>query len=154
MRTPGISISRRGLDSRGIRPQRKDERRASYSIFFDTPESFTARDWLRTPWGNQINLNAPAGRLCRALCGLSRRQSVSFPYPPNKRRSFPSARAYINFPLNLTHPTHRVDLSLQTASSARIGLVSATYIGDKGTHYRSGIEANPAQFVPEATWKP
>jgi hypothetical protein len=30
-------------------------------------------------------------------------------------------------------------------------LVSATYIGDKGTHYRSSIEANPAQFGPGAT---
>src|SRR2546427_596055 len=59
--------------------------------------------------------------------------------------------AYINFPLNLTHPfTQKWNLSLQRQLS-KDWLVSATYIGDKGTHYRSGIEANPAQFVPGAT---
>jgi hypothetical protein len=126
--------------------------RASYSIFFDTPESFTARDWANgTPWGNQINLNAPAGGFADPYAGYPGGNPFPFPYPPNKDAPFPQQGGYINFPLNLTHPyTQKWTLSLQR-QLGKDWLVSANYVGDKGTHYRSGIEANPAQFVPGAT---
>jgi hypothetical protein len=126
--------------------------RASYSVFFDTPESFTARDWANaSPWGNQINLNAPAGGFADPYAGYPGGNPFPFPYPPAKDAPFPQQGAYINFPLDLHHPyTQKWNLSVQR-QLGRNWLVSATYIGDKGTHYRSSIEANPAQFGPGAT---
>ena len=126
--------------------------RASYSIFFDTPESFTARDWANaSPWGNQINLNAPAGGFADPYAGYPGGDPFPFPYPPTKDAPFPQQGAYINFPLDLHHPyTQKWNLSLQRQLS-KDWLASATYIGDKGTHYRSSIEGNPALFTPGAT---
>ena len=126
--------------------------RASYSIFFDTPESFTARDWANAaPWGNQINLNAPVGGFENPFAAYPGGNPFPFPYPPNKDAPFPQQAAYINFPLDLHHPyTQKWNLTVQR-QLGKDWLVSATYIGDKGTHYRSSTEANPAQFVPGAT---
>ena len=126
--------------------------RAAYSIFFDTPESFTARDWANpTPWGNQINLTAPAGGFADPYAGFPGGNPFPFPYPPAKDAPFPQQGAYINFPLDLHHPyTQKWNLSVQR-QLGKDWLVSATYIGDKGTHYRSSIEGNPALFSPGAT---
>jgi hypothetical protein len=126
--------------------------RASYSIFFDTPESFTARDWANaSPWGNQINLNAPTGGFADPYADYPGGNPFPFPYPPTKNAPFPQQGAYINFPLNLTHPyTQKWNLSVQRQLS-RNWLISATYIGDKGTHYRTSLEGNPALFAPGAT---
>jgi hypothetical protein len=126
--------------------------RASYSIFFDTPESFTARDWANaSPWGNQINLNAPVGGFADPYADYPGGNPFPFPYPPTKNAPFPQQGAYINFPLNLTHPyTQKWNLSVQRQLSKN-WLVSATYIGDKGTHYRTSVEGNPALFAPGAT---
>ena len=126
--------------------------RASYSIFFDTPESFTARDWANaSPWGNQINLTAPAGGFADPYATYPGGSPFPFPYPPAKDAPFPQQGAYINFPLNLTHPyTQKWNLSLQRQMS-KDWLISATYIGDKGTHYRTGYEANPGVFTTGAT---
>jgi hypothetical protein len=126
--------------------------RAAYSIFFDTPESFTARDWANaSPWGNQINLNAPPGGFADPYAGYPGGNPFPFPYPPTKDAPFPQQGAYINFPLDLHHPyTQKWNLSLQR-QFGKDWLVSAAYIGDKGTHYRSSAEGNPALFMPGAT---
>lgn len=126
--------------------------RASYSIFFDTPMSFTARDWANaTPWGNQINLVAPAGGFDNPYSTYPGGNPFPFAYPPGKDAIFPQQGAYINFPLNLTHPyTQKWNLSLQH-QAGKDWLVTATYSGDKATHYRSSTEINPALFVPGAT---
>jgi hypothetical protein len=126
--------------------------RASYGIFFDTPESFTARDWANAaPWGNQINLNAPAGGFVDPYLGYPGGNPFPFPYPPIKSAPFPQQGAYINFPLNLTHPyTQKWTLSVQR-QFGKDWLVSATYLGDKGTHIRSSTEMNPAVYGPGAT---
>jgi hypothetical protein len=126
--------------------------RASYSIFFDTPESFTARDWANAaPWGNQINLNAPAGGFADPYAGFPGGDPFPFPYPPAKDSAFPQQGAYINFPLDLHHPyTQKWNLSVQR-QLGKNWLLSATYIGDKGTHYRSSVEGNPGLLTPGAT---
>ncbi|MGH9786426.1 MAG: carboxypeptidase regulatory-like domain-containing protein, partial [Terriglobia bacterium] len=126
--------------------------RVSYSIFVDTPESFTARDWANaTPWGNQINLTAPAGGFANPYSGFPGGNPFPFPYPPSKDAPFPQQAAYINFPLDLHQPyTQKWNLSLQR-QVGKDWLLSAAYIGDKGTHYRSSIEGNPALFGPGAT---
>jgi len=126
--------------------------RVSYGVFFDTPESFTARDWANaTPWGNQINLTAPVGGFADPYAGYPGGNPFPFPYPPAKSAPFPQLGAYINFPLDLTHPyTQKWTLSLQR-QLGKDWLVSASYLGDKGTHYRSSFEANPAVYGPGAT---
>ncbi len=126
--------------------------RVSYSIFFDTPESFTARDWANAaPWGNQINLTAPAGGFADPYANYPGGNPFPFPYPPTKNAPFPTQGAYINFPLNLTHPyTQKWNLSVQR-QMGKDWLISAAYIGDKGTHYRTGYEANPGVYAPGAT---
>src|SRR5262249_44118209 len=59
--------------------------------------------------------------------------------------------AYINFPLELHHPyTQKWNLSVQR-QLGKDWLITATYIGDKGTHYRSSIEGNPGLLTPGAT---
>jgi Carboxypeptidase regulatory-like domain len=126
--------------------------RTSYSIFFDTPESFTARDWANaSPWGNQINLTAPAGGFADPYNGYPGGNPFPFPYPPTKDAPFPQQGAYINFPLNLHHPyTQKWTVSVQRQLT-KDWLASASYIGDKGTHYRSSVEGNPGLPAPGAT---
>ncbi len=126
--------------------------RASYSIFFDTPMSFTARDWANAaPWGNQINLSAPSGGFVAPFSSYPGGNPFPFAYPPAQDAIFPQQGAYITFPLELTHPyTQKWNLSIQR-QLAKDWLVTATYMGDKATHYRSSIEANPALFGPGAT---
>jgi hypothetical protein len=126
--------------------------RASYSVFFDTPESFTARDWANaSPWGNQINLSAPAGGFADPYNGYPGGNPFPFPYPPTKDAPFPQQGAYINFPLDLHHPyTQKWTISVQRQLT-KDWLASASYIGDKGTHYRSSVEGNPGLNVPGAT---
>lgn len=126
--------------------------RASYGVFFDTPESYTTRDWANSaPWGNQINLNAPAGGFADPWAGYPGGSPFPFPSPPAKDAPFPQQAGYTNFPLNLSHPyTQKWTLSLQR-QLGKDWMVSAAYIGDKGTHYRAGTEANPAIYGAGAT---
>ena len=126
--------------------------RASYGVFFDTPESYTTRDWANSaPWGNQVNLTAPAGGFADPYLGFPGGNPFPFPSPPTKDAPFPQQGGYTNFPLNLSHPyTQKWTLSVQQQLS-KDWLLSASYIGDKGTHYRAGTEANPAIFGPGAT---
>jgi len=112
--------------------QRKDERPASYSNLFDTPESFTARDWANgTPWATRINLNAPAGGFAEPYAAYPS-NPVSFPYPPNKNAPFPQQGAYINF--SESHPPLHTEVESEfcNASSARIGWLRHL-LGDKGS---------------------
>lgn len=126
--------------------------RASYGLFFDTPESYTARDWsLDSPWGNRVNLTAPAGGFANPYSGFPGGNPFPTPYPPAKNAPFAPQGAYILFPLNLHHPyTQQWGLSLQRQLSSN-WLVSASYLGNKATHLRTSTEYNPAIYGPGAT---
>src|SRR5262249_47155889 len=89
--------------------------RAAYGVFFDTPESFTARDWANAaPWGNQINLTAPPGGFADPYVGFPGGNPFPFPFPPSKDAPFPQQGGYINFPLALHHPyQQKWNLSVQ-----------------------------------------
>ena len=51
--------------------------RAGWGVFYDTPHLFfNTRFANNPPWGAQITLSNPAGRLGRSVLDLSRRQSV------------------------------------------------------------------------------
>src|SRR5581483_8710764 len=111
-----------------------------------TPESFTARDWANAaPWGNQVNLVAPAGGFADPYAGYPGGNPFPFPFPPSKNSPFPQQGGYINFPLDLHHTyVQKWNLSVER-QVARDWLVSASYMGEKGTHLRAGKEVNPAQ---------
>lgn len=123
--------------------------RTSYGIFFDTPETFTARDWgLMAPWGNSISLTAPAGGLTNPFLTYPGGDPFPTPYPPTRDSTFPLAGLYINFPLNLHHMYQQQwDLSYQIQLSAN-WLASASYLGNKATHLRTSTEQNPAIYIP------
>jgi len=126
--------------------------RASYGIFFDTPETFTARDFgASAPWGNAISLTAPAGGLANPFLTYPGGNPFPIPYPPVSTTTFPAAGQYINFPLDLHHMYYQQwDLSYQR-QLAPDWLVSAIYIGNKATHLRGSTEENPAVYVPGAS---
>ncbi len=130
----------------------KQSIRSSYGIFFDTPESYTARDWaLDSPWGNAVRLTAPAGGFADPYAGFPGGNPFPTPYPPTKDAPFAPQGAYILFPLNLHHPyMQQWDLSVQRQIGAN-WLVTAAYLGNKATHFRTSTEANPAIYGPGAT---
>ena len=127
--------------------------RASYGVFFDSPESYTFRDWAQNPpWGNQISLPAPSGGFANPFAGFPGGNPFPSPFsPPNKNATYNLQGAYVNLPLNLHHPyMQQWDLSVQRQMGAN-WLVSATYLGNKTTHLRSSNEQNSALNVPGAT---
>ena len=84
----------------------KESFRTAYGIFFDEPETFTARDFgASAPWGNAISVTAPPGGLTNPYQGYPG-AAIPSPYPirPPRTLSFPTAGGqYITFPLNLHH---------------------------------------------------
>ena len=126
--------------------------RGSYGIFFDEPETFTARDFgASAPWGNSISLTAPAGGLGNPFQGYPGGNPFPSPYPPNQSAVFPASGQYITFPLNLHHMYHQQwDLSYQRQLAGN-WLLTAAYLGNKATHLRTSIEANPAVYIPGAS---
>ena len=122
--------------------------RTSYGIFFDTPESYTARDFgAAAPWGSTVALTAPAGGLANPYSGYPGGNPFPTPYPPTQNSTFPAAGQYITFPLNLHHMYHQQwDLSYQR-QLGRDWLVTAAYLGNKATHLRASVEQNPAVYI-------
>ena len=123
--------------------------RASYGIFFDTPETFTARDLgASAPWGYNVSLTAPAGGLANPYLNYPGGNPFPTPIPPSSNATFPAAGQYINFPLNLHHMYHQQwDLSYQRQVRPD-WLVTVAYLGNKATHLRASVEANPAVYIP------
>ena len=126
--------------------------RSSYGIFFDTPETFTARDLgASAPWGYNVALTVPAGGLANPYLGYPGGNPFPTPIPPTKNTTFPTAGQYINFPLNLHHMYHQQwDLSYQRQLGPN-WLITAAYLGSKATHLRTSTEANPAVYIPGAS---
>jgi hypothetical protein len=123
--------------------------RASYGIFFDQPESYTDRDFsLAAPWGNQITLTAPSGGFVNPFASYPGGNPFPFAFPPTKSSVFPVGGSYINLPLSLHHPyMQQWDLSLERQLGSD-WVITANYIGNKATHFRSSTEANPAIYIP------
>jgi hypothetical protein len=119
--------------------------RASYGMFFDTPESFTIRDFgISAPWGNAITLTGPAGGFSDPVAGYT----FPTPTPPTKNAIFPTQGTYINFPLGLHHMyMQQYNLSLQQQLTPN-WLFSLDYVGNRGVHMRGSYESNPAVYIP------
>ncbi|HZL51563.1 MAG TPA: carboxypeptidase regulatory-like domain-containing protein [Terracidiphilus sp.] len=118
--------------------------RASYGIFFDTPESFTIRDFgLSAPWGNSIVLTAPSGGFSNPVVGIT----FPTPVPPTSSAAFPSQGQYVTLPLDLHHIyMEQYNLSLEHQISSN-WLFSLDYVGNRGVHMRGATETNPATYI-------
>jgi hypothetical protein len=122
--------------------------RSSYGIFFDEPETFTARDFgASAPWGNAISVTAPPGGLTNPYQGYAGGNPFPLPYPPSANAVFPAAGQYISFPLNLHHMYQQQwNLSYERQLEGD-WLLTAAYIGSKATHLRTSTEENPAVYI-------
>jgi hypothetical protein len=130
----------------------KQSIRASYGIFYDTPESFTDRDFGQSaPWASSVSLTAPVGGFDDPFRDYPGGSPFPGPYPAPKNSTFVLAGLYVNMPLDLHHMyTQNWNLSYQ----AQLGgnwLVSATYIGNGARHLRAAFERNPAVYIPGAS---
>ncbi len=127
----------------------KQSLRTSYGIFFDEPETFTARDFgASAPWGNAISITAPPGGLANPFLGYAGGNPFPLPYPPSASALFPAGGQYISFPLNLHHMYQQQwNLSYERQFTGN-WLVTASYIGSKATHLRTSTEENPAVYIP------
>ncbi len=124
--------------------------RASYGIFYDTPQLFFYTRFANNPpWGAQISLPSanftnpwatyPGGDPFPALNAVA------------KNMQFPLAGVYVNMPLNVNPPyVQQWNLSIQRQVGSNL-LLSASYFGNETTHLWSGTEANPALPVAGAT---
>jgi hypothetical protein len=126
--------------------------RVSYGIYFDTPESFTDRDFGQSaPWASSVSLTAPIGGFDDPYRDYPGGNPFPGPYPPTKNSLFVLAGLYVNLPLNLHHMyTQNWNLSYQAQLTGN-WLLSATYIGNNARHLRAAYEMNPAVFGPGAT---
>jgi hypothetical protein len=127
----------------------KESIRSSYGIFFDQPESFTDGAFgLAPPWGNAVTLTEPAGGFANPFQGYPGGNPFPLAYPPGANATFNSAGTYINLPLGLHHPyMQQWDLSVERQLGSD-WVLTASYIGNKATHFRAGTEENPAIYIP------
>ena len=126
--------------------------RASYGIFYDTPQLFFYTRFANNPpWGAQISLSNPAGGFSNPYLGYP----GGNPFPGLSNIStnsiFPLAGVYVNMPLNAHAPyLQQWNFSFQRQVGAD-WLISATYLGSETTHFWTGTELDPAVYGPGAT---
>jgi hypothetical protein len=123
--------------------------RASYSIFYDSPElNYSTHPGQGAPWGSTVTLSSPAGGLTNPFAGYPGGNPFPSPVPPVKNQAFPTSGAYFDIPLNL-RPTYAQewDLSYQRQMGTD-WLLSATYLGTKTTHMWVATEEDPGVYIP------
>jgi hypothetical protein len=124
--------------------------RASYGMFYDTPQLFFYTRFANNPpWGAQVSLptanftdpwaNYPGGNPFPALDTIT------------KTSQFPLGGVYVNMPLNVNPPyVQQWNLSIQKQVGKNL-LLSASYFGNTTTHFWTARELNPALPVAGAT---
>ncbi|MGH9407693.1 MAG: carboxypeptidase regulatory-like domain-containing protein [Terriglobia bacterium] len=127
--------------------------RASYGIFYDTPENFYGDRFSDAPpWGSSITptIGPTAGNLTDPYAAYPGGNPFPLPFPPPKNAVFTLEGTYVNFSLN-QKPTYmqQWDLSFQRQFSHN-WLVSATYIGNHTVHVWGGNEIDPAVALTPA----
>jgi hypothetical protein len=120
--------------------------RASYGIFYDSPQLFF---WTRVannpPWGAQVSLTNPSGGFSNPYLN----QPGGNPFPGGS--FFPLNGVYVTAPLHMHSPyLEQWNLSVQKQVGQNL-LLSATYIGNQTIHLLTGKELNPAVYGPGAT---
>ena len=77
----------------------KESIRASYGVFFDQPESYTASAFgIGPPWANGLTLTAPAGGFADPFAGYPGGDPFPFPSPPRRMQPSPWAGPSLTFP--------------------------------------------------------
>lgn len=124
--------------------------RASYGIFYDTPQLFFYTRFANNPpWGAQISL--PLVSFANPWATYPGGDPFPGLYTVNKNMPFPFAGVYVNMPLHTNPPNvQQWNLSVQRQFGSSL-LLSANYFGNSTTHMWTGVEANPALPVPGAT---
>jgi hypothetical protein len=122
--------------------------RSSYGVFFDEPEIYTNSTFgLNSPWGNTVNLSAPAGGFANPFSTYPGGDPFPSPPPSGANATFVQQGAYYLTTPNGHHPyMQQWDVALQR-QFGRDWIASATYIGNKSTHLRTAYEANPATYI-------
>jgi hypothetical protein len=124
--------------------------RASYGIFYDSPQLFYYTRFANNPpWGAQISL--PLTTFANPWSTYAGGDPFPGLYTVSKNMPFPLAGVYVNMPLETKPPyVQQWNLSLQKQVGASL-LLTASYFGNTTTHLWTGVEANPALPVPGAT---
>src|SRR5215831_6627497 len=120
--------------------------RASYGLFFDTPQLFFfTRVANNPPWGAQVSLTNPAGGFSDPYAG----QPGGNPFPGGS--FFPLNGVYVTAPLSVK-PMYleQWNFGVQRELGANT-VVSAMYLGHNTVHMPTGTELNPAVYSPGAT---
>lgn len=127
----------------------KQTLRASYSIFYDTPEIFyNDRFSDAAPWGSSIDIPSPVGGFTNPYQGYPGGNPFPLPFPPTRDAYFPPEGIYVNLPLNL-QPTNVQQWNLSYQRQMRNNwLVSISYLGNKTTHAFVRTEQDPAIYIP------
>ncbi len=131
--------------------------RAGYGMFYDTPQLFFfTRFSNNPPWGAQISLaNVP---LSNPWAGYVDSQGhVGDPFPGlnavSKDMVFPNFGVYVNAPLHM-QPMNLQQWNLSIQKQLGSWMFSGTYLGNKATHFWTGLEANPAVYIPGTSTGP
>jgi hypothetical protein len=120
--------------------------RASYGLFFDSPQLFFfTRVANNPPWGAQVSLTNPAGGFSDPYAG----QPGGNPFPGGS--FFPLNGVYVTAPLHMK-PMYleQWNFGVQHEVGANT-VVSAMYLGHDVVHMPLGTELNPAVYSPGAT---
>jgi hypothetical protein len=125
--------------------------RASYGVFFDTPQLFFFTRFANNPpWGAQISLTSPAGGFSNPYLGYPGGNPFPALNAVSKDMQFPSAGVYVNAPVDM-HSAYLQQWNFSLQRQVGDWLLSGTYIGNKATHFWTGTELNPAVYGPGAT---
>src|SRR5262249_445939 len=117
--------------------------RASYGMFYDTPQLFFYTRFANNPpWGAQISLTLV--NFTNPWATYAGGDPFPGLYTVSKNMPFPLAGVYVNMPLH-THPPYvqQWNLSLQKQVGSNL-LLAANYFGNTTTHMWTGVEADPA----------
>ncbi|MDE3164177.1 MAG: TonB-dependent receptor, partial [Acidobacteriota bacterium] len=124
--------------------------RASYGIFYDTPQLFFYTRFANNPpWGAQISM--PLVNFTNPWATYPGGDPFPGLYTVSKNMPFPRAGVYVNMPVNTAPPNvQQWNLSIQRQIGTNL-MVAANYFGNTTTHMWTGTEMNPALPVAGAT---
>jgi len=128
--------------------------RASYGLFYDSPEMYYFDRYAdNSPFGSGVSfapLASSGGNLTNPYAGQGSipQFPLPFPKPGDPNAYFPVNGVYINNDLNV-RPMYvqNWNFSFET-QMAPDWLLALSYIGSKSTHIWAGYEANPGMNVP------
>ena len=123
--------------------------RGGYGILYDfAPMQFYDRFGFGPPWASAITLNNPSGGFGNPYLGYPGGNPFPQPVPPPHNVVFPSAAQYVNFPLYV-HPTYLQQWNFNFQQQVGASwLISASYMGNKGTHIWLTTQMDPAVYIP------